>query len=138
MKKIVLIVLIVILGIHFTIRLYELNEYNQYPAKIIGFTYVNAREVGKNGISYFTRKIPIVEYKNGKDKKLVYEDGTRVFYSNFKINEQVKVLENKKNKYNVRIYSFFYYWIYLNHLIIIFLFTAVISGVTYKFILKDK
>ena len=138
MKKIVLIVLIVIFGIHFSLRFNELNDYNEFPGKIIGFTDVNARQVEKNGVSYIAIKIPVVEYINGKGDKLIYEDGTRVFYSNFKINESIKVLENKKNKYNVRIYSFFYYWIYLNHLILIFLFTAIISGVIYKFILKRE
>jgi len=136
MKKIALIVLIVIFGIHFSLRFNELNDYNEFPGKIIGFTDVNARQVEKNGVSYIAITIPVVEYINGKGEKLIYEDGTRVFYSNFKINEKVKVLENKKNKYNVRIYSFFYYWIYLIDLILIFLLTTIICGVIYKFILK--
>ena len=136
MKKIALIVLIVIFGIHFSLRFNELNDYNEFPGKIIGFTDVNARQVEKNGVSYIAITIPVVEYINSKGEKLIYEAGTRVFYSNFKINEKVKVLENKKNKYNVRIYSFFYYWIYLIDLILIFLLTTIICGVIYKFILK--
>ena len=136
MKKIALIVLIVIFGIHFSLRFNELNDYNEFPGKIIGFTDVNARQVEKNGVSYIAITIPVVEYINSKGEKLIYEDGTRVFYSNFKINEKVKVLENKKNKYNVRIYSFFYYWIYLIDLILIFLLTTIICGVIYKLILK--
>ena len=115
-----------------------MSEYNSYPGKIIGFTDVNVRQIEKRGVSYISRKIPVVEYINGKGTRLVYEDGTAVFCSNFKINESIKVLENKKNKYNVRIYSFFYYWIYLNHLILIFLFTAIISGVIYKLILNRE
>lgn len=138
MKKIALIVLIVIFGIHFSLRFNELNDYNEFQGKIIGFTDVNARQVEKNGVSYIAITIPVVEYINGKGEKLIYEDGTRVFYSNFKINEKVKVLENKMNKYNVRIYSFFYYWVYLIDLILIFLLTTIICGVIYKFILKKR
>ena len=139
MKKIVFIVFIVILGIHFSLKFNELKDYNVFSARIIDFTVVNVRQIEKRGVSYFSRRIPVVEYVNSNGEKLVYEDGTRVFYSNFKINESIKVLENKKNKYNVRIFSFFYYWIYLNHTILIFLLTAIISGIIYKFILKrDK
>ncbi|MCA1966856.1 MAG: hypothetical protein LDL23_09415 [Flavobacterium sp.] len=136
MKKTVIVVLFIISAIHFYIKYYELSEYNCYTGKIIGFTDVNVRQIEKRGVSYFSRKIPVVEYTNEEGKKLVYEDGTRVFYSNFEINESVKVLEKNNNKYNVRIYSFFYYWIYLIHVIVIFLLTTIISGVIFKFILK--
>ena len=72
MKKIALIVLIVIFGIHFSLRFNELNDYNEFPGKIIGFTDVNARQVEKNGVSYIAIKIPVVEYINGKGDKLIY------------------------------------------------------------------
>ncbi|MFN7043572.1 MAG: hypothetical protein ACK4M1_00125 [Flavobacterium sp.] len=143
MKKIVIVVLFIISAIHFYIKNDELTEYNRYPGKIIGFTDVNVTypNYGYKNYQYddshVTRHIPIVEYTNNTKEKIVYEDGTRVLFTNFDLNETVEVLESKKNKYSVRIFSFFYYWLYIFHLIIILMLTGIIS-VFFQIFVVDK
>jgi hypothetical protein len=138
MRKIVTIVLLIICSVHFYIKYDELTEYNRYNGKIIGFTDVNVSVVDlKNRGGYETRNIPIVQYENANGEKIIYEDGTQVLFTNFDLNETVEVLENKKNKYSVRIFSFFYYWLYLRHLIIILMLTGIIS-VFFQIFVVDK
>lgn len=143
MKKIVIVVLFIISAIHFYMQNDELTEYNRYPGKIIGFTDVNVTYPNygytkyQSNDNYETRRIPIVEYTNNAKEKIVYEDGTRVLFTNFDLNETVEVLESKKNKYGVRIFSFFYYWLYLRHLIIILMLTGIIS-VFFQIFVVDK
>jgi hypothetical protein len=143
MRKIVTIVLLIICTIHFYIKYDELTEYNRYNGKIIGFTDVNVSYPNYGYTKYqpndtqVTRHIPIVEYTNNDNEKIIYEDGTRVLFSNFEQNELVEVLESKKNKYSVRIFSFFYYWLYLYHLIIILMLTGIIS-VFFQIFVVDK
>lgn len=141
MKKIFLSVLFIISAVHFYIRYDELSEYNRYPGKIIGFTDVNVTYPSypkyQSDKTHVTRHIPIVEYTNKDNEKIIYEDGTQVLFSNFNQNELVEVLENKKNKYSVRIFSLFYYWLYIYHLIVILMLTGIIS-VFFQILVVDK
>ena len=135
MRKIAIFSFIIVCAIHFFFIKYdELSDYSIFNGKIIGFTDVNVTYPNYGYVKYqtndvhVTRNIPIVEYVNRDNEKVVYEDGTRVLFSNFELNESVKVLENnKKNNYNVRIFFLFYYWCYIYHVIVIFMVSGILS-----------
>lgn len=143
MRKIAIFSFIIVCAIHFYFKYDELSDYSIFKGKIIGFTDVNVTYPNYGYVKYkandvhVTRNIPIVEYVNRENEKIVYEDGTRVLFSNFELNESVKVLENNKNNYNVRIFPFFYYWCYIYHVIVIFMVSGILSVFIQVFII-DK
>ncbi|NHM01612.1 hypothetical protein [Flavobacterium difficile] len=119
----------------------ELKEYTTYDAKVIGFTNVTVSESvpstrGHASNYTYSRDIPIIEYKNKEGKIISYEDGNRVLFSSFELNEKIKVLENKENKYKVKICSFFYFWFHIYEFVLfiflLFIFYVFISVFVFR------
>ncbi|WP_396156625.1 hypothetical protein [Flavobacterium macrobrachii] len=109
----------------------NLKDYHHYDGKVIGFREVVADEKGFRNVSVRIRhSFPEIGYFNGRDS-VKFDAGQRVFYSNFKVNEKVTVLENKNDKYETHILSLFYYWTSYEKTIIIFLCSGLIYGIVF-------
>ena len=120
----------------------ELKEYTIYDAKVIGFTNVTVTESvpstrGHSSSQTYSRDIPIIEYKNKEGKIISYEDGNRVLFSSFELNEKIKILENKEYKYKLKIYSFFYFWFHIYEFVIFILLLFIFYVFISVFIFKD-
>lgn len=105
---------VVLIGF-FYFKIMNLNNYNFYPGKVIGLEKIHSKvsSAGKiNGGSYVAikRDIPNVEYYKNNDT-IRYDQGELRLVTNFEVNEEIIVLENKQNDNKTYIYSVFYYWI---------------------------
>lgn len=120
----------------------ELEEYTIYDAKVVGFTNVTVTESvpstrGHSSKHTYSRNIPIIEYKNNEGKIISYEDGNRVIFSSFELNEKIRILENKENKYKIKVYSFFYFWFHIYELVIFILLLFIFYVFISAFIFND-
>ena len=113
-----------------------LLNYNFYDGKIVGFEIVNHTFHNfKGGNGYEKRALNIIEYY--KDNKTIkYTDGDG-FTLNFNaINDNVKVIINKNNSNDIRIFSLFHYWINIQEFILLGLVLFIIYGLFYVFFKK--
>ena len=120
----------------------ELKEYTIYEAKVVGFTNVTVTESvpstrGHSSRTTYSRDIPIIEYKNNEGKIISYEEGHRVIFSSFELNEKIRILENKENKYKITVYSFFYFWFHIYELVIFILLLFIFYVFISAFIFND-
>jgi hypothetical protein len=120
----------------------ELKEYTIYEAKVVGFTNVTVTESvpstrGHSSRTTYSRDIPIIEYKNKEGKTISYEEGHRVIFSSFELNEKIRILENKENKYKIKVYSFFYFWFHIYELVIFILLLFIFYVFISAFIFND-
>jgi hypothetical protein len=68
-----------------------------------------------------------VEYYVGKDT-IRYQQGELRLVTNFEINEEVTILENKLDDNKTYIYSLFYYWIdYYELVFVLFVFLFILG-----------
>jgi hypothetical protein len=116
--KLLLGITTTIFSIFFIIDCLSLKNYNIYEGKIIGFdnrstTYSD----GKQGNVKINWDIPKMEYYKNNDT-IICEDGRLVLISSFGLNEKIRVLESKNDKFQVKIFSFFYYWINFQKIVI--------------------
>jgi len=126
----------------FYLKKQELNDYYIYDGEVVGFTNVTVTESvpstrGHSSKSTYSRDIPIIEYKNNEGVLVTYEDGNRVIFSSFDLNEKIQVLEKKDNKYNTRIFSFFYFWFHIYELVLFLLFLFIFYVFISVFFFKD-
>ena len=126
----------------FYIKNDELKEYYIFDGEVIGFTNVTVSESvpstrGHSHKSTYSRDIPIIQYQDGNDKLVTYEEGHRVIFSSFELHEKVKVLENKKNSYKTVVFSFFYFWFHVYELVIFLLLLFIFYVFISAFIFKD-
>ncbi len=115
---------VVLIGF-FYLKIKNLNNFYSYKGKIVGLEKIssNSSTIGKSRGNYtIVRDIPRVEFYRGKDT-ISYEQGELRLFTNFKINEEVTVLVDKRNKYKTYIFSLFYYWVdYYELVLMLFVF----------------
>lgn len=135
--KLLLGITITIFSIFFIIDYLSLKNYNIYEGKIIGFdNRSTSYSVGKQGSVKINWDIPKMEYYKNNDT-IICEDGRLVLISSFCLNEKIRVLESKKDKFQVKIFSFFYYWINFQKIVIGLLLSTIIFGYYFVFIKKS-
>ncbi len=110
----------------------NLDNYLIFEGKIIAVKNITTSHIPSKG----NRKVkinhdyPVFEYYRKKDT-LKTQDQSLVLYSNFYVGDKIKIIESKKDKFEIRILNVFYYWIGFEKLIIILLFAGIIYGIYY-------
>lgn len=112
----------------------NLDNYYLFEGKVVGFDDVTVKK------SYYRSRganikmiIPKVEYYRTKDT-VRCDFGELKMFTNFGINESVSVLENKRNQYDTKIFTLFYYWIEFFEIVFLGLVITIIYGFIYVFI----
>lgn len=122
---------IVLIGF-FYFKITNLNDYYFYKGKIVGLENIKSKFSGagksnRGGYYVIARDIPSVEYYVGKDT-IRYQQGELRLVTNFEINEEVTILENKLDDNKTYIYSLFYYWIdYYELVFVLFVFLFILG-----------
>lgn len=116
------------------LKVTNLNNYNVYDGRVTGlYKIVQSHSTGGHGWVKIGRQIPKIEYYKNNDT-IRCEQGDLRLVTNFKVNEKIKVLENKDSNYETKIYSLFYYWIDFNELILFLFAFLFILGFIKNFI----
>lgn len=111
------------------LKIANFDNYNFYEGKVISLQPVSSNYTGgMHGQSVtIAREIPEIEYYKNNDT-IKCDQGELRLVTNFELNEKITVLEDKEDKYKVKIYSLFYYWIDYNELILCLLAFLFIYG----------
>ena len=129
-KSLFLKIYLLVFAVFIFIEYNNLDNYNIFEGKITAVINTTSTHIPSKG----SRKVkinhdyPVFEYYRKKDT-LKTQDQSLVLYSNFYVGDKIKIVENKKDKFNIRILNVFYYWIGFEKLIIILLFTGIIYGI---------
>ena len=116
----------------------NLDNYNILDGKITAIKNITTSHIPSKG----NRKIkinhnfPFFEYYRKTDT-VKTTDQSLVIYSNFYVGEKIKVIENKNDRFEIRILNVFYYWIGFEKLIIILISTGIIYGIYDLIIMKN-
>ncbi len=129
-KSLFLKIYFLVFAVFIFIEYNNLDNYNIFEGKISAVINTTSAHIPSKG----SRKVkinhdyPVFEYYRNKDT-VKTQDQSLVLYSNFYVGDKIKIIESKKDKYNIRILNIFYYWIGFEKLLIILLFTGIIYGI---------
>ncbi|MET0945438.1 MAG: hypothetical protein ABWY22_08510 [Flavobacterium sp.] len=116
------------------LKVTNLDNYYFYDGKVTGlYKVVKSHSTGARGSVLIGREIPEIEYYKNNDT-IKCDQGDLRLVTNFEVNEKIKVLEDKDNNYETKIYSLFYYWIDFNELILFLFAFLFILGFIKNFI----
>lgn len=121
----------------FLLKRNELSGYNIYNGKVIAIESVMARYQQQRGYAYGKRFIPLFEYYT-KNDTIKTSDGRRVLYSNFAVGDPIKIIEDKIDSNQVRIYSLFFFWVKWEEILVLLLIYIIIYGFFKNFIIKKS
>ena len=115
----------------------NLQNYNIYEGKVTAVENTTTTHTSSRGRAVrINMDIPKFEFYREKDT-VKSEDGNLVMYSNFSVNDKLKILQNKEDQNEIKIFNIFYYWIGFNKLVIIGFLSLFIFGYYKVFIKKE-
>ena len=120
---------VALLFLYYSWRSTIYQEYYTSKGKVVDFETITVKRSGYKGHRvYITKHMPVIEYFY-KGEKLVYTYGKDYLINNLNINDEIPILVNKKDNFDIIPKTAFFYWLTFPDLLVISLLLIMYTGI---------